>query len=165
MTIIAPIALTAVPTPPDPNDRTTFNTRAYPWAVAQQALGADVTREAASMYSNALDAYGSAVTASGAAAAAGATVWVSGTSYAIGNARFSPIDGQTYRRITAAAGSVDPSADSANWVRINLTAIGARIVRTTDIAINVNDYGKLIDISTMLTQSIAPAVSLGPGWF
>lgn len=43
------------------------------------------------------------------------TKWISGTTYAIGDLTWSPIDYQTYRRKTAGAGTTDPSADSTNW--------------------------------------------------
>src|SRR5450759_2722838 len=44
------------------------------------------------------------------------TAWVSGTVYAIGDFRRSPINFQTYRRLTAGAGITDPSADPTNWI-------------------------------------------------
>lgn len=57
--------------------------------------------------------------AASSAITAGASLWVSGTAYAVGNARYSPINGQTYRRLTAGAGTTDPSADTTNWQIIN----------------------------------------------
>jgi len=51
-------------------------------------------------------------------AAVNATVWVSGTTYAVGDGRFSPINFQTYRRKTAGAGTTDPSLDPTNWALI-----------------------------------------------
>lgn len=47
--------------------------------------------------------------------AAGAIAWVSGTTYAIGNVRYSPINFLAYRRKTAGAGTTDPSLDTTNW--------------------------------------------------
>jgi len=44
-----------------------------------------------------------------------AIAWVSGTTYAIGDRRYSPIDFATYRRKTSGAGTTDPSADATNW--------------------------------------------------
>lgn len=59
-------------------------------------------------------------TASAASAlVADAILWVSGTTYAIGNARYSPTNGQTYRRLTAGAGTTDPASDTTNWVIVN----------------------------------------------
>ena len=56
MTITAPPTITALPTPPDPNDRATFNSRAYPWSVAQQTLADEVEAVAANVYANAQEA-------------------------------------------------------------------------------------------------------------
>jgi hypothetical protein len=46
------------------------------------------------------------------------TSWVSGTTYAINDFRRSPINFQTYRRLMVGAGTVDPSADTTNWVAV-----------------------------------------------
>lgn len=56
MPITAPPTITALPTPPDPNDRSTFNARAYPWSVAQQTLATEANAVAANVYANAQDA-------------------------------------------------------------------------------------------------------------
>jgi hypothetical protein len=46
----------------------------------------------------------------------GAHIWVTGTTYSIGNILLSPSDNYTaYVRITNGAGSTDPSADSTNY--------------------------------------------------
>lgn len=44
-----------------------------------------------------------------------ATLWVSGTTYIIGDLRNSVINGFTYKRITAGAGTTDPASDAINW--------------------------------------------------
>jgi hypothetical protein len=49
----APPTINALPAPPDPNDRGTFNTRAYPWSVAQQTLATEVGAVASNVYANA----------------------------------------------------------------------------------------------------------------
>ena len=67
------------------------------------------------VYSNAVETYDNAQLAAAAALTASAPIWVSGTTYAIGDARFSPIDLKTYRRRTTGAGTTDPSADPTNW--------------------------------------------------
>lgn len=56
-----PPSITALPTPPDPNDRATFNTRAYPWSVAQQTLATEVGAVAANVFANATEAQADAV--------------------------------------------------------------------------------------------------------
>ena len=58
----------------------------------------------------------SAVSASNiAVAATNAIAWVTATTYAVGNVRYSPANGQAYRRRTVGAGTTDPSLDGANW--------------------------------------------------
>lgn len=59
----SPPTITPLPTPPDPNDRSTFNTRAYPWSVAQQTLATEVGAVATNVYNNAVDGAASAATA------------------------------------------------------------------------------------------------------
>lgn len=49
-------------------------------------------------------------------------IWVTGTTYTIGDVRFSPIDFQSYRRKTAGAGATDPSLDTTNWQRVEVSA-------------------------------------------
>jgi|CXWL01.1.fsa_nt_gi hypothetical protein len=58
------------------------------------------------------------VNALAAAGAFDADLWVSGTTYAIGDLTWSPIDYAVYRRITNGAGTTDPSADATNWAAV-----------------------------------------------
>ncbi len=51
-------------------------------------------------------------------------IWVTGTTYAVGDVRYSPVDFFNYRRKTAGAGSTDPSADSTNWALLTKTSNG-----------------------------------------
>lgn len=62
--------------------------------------------------------------------AAGAIAWVSGTTYAIGNMRYSPINFLAYRRKTAGAGTTDPSLDTTNWA----LAVGQGDVLQSELA-------------------------------
>lgn len=48
-------------------------------------------------------------------AAIGAGAWVTGTTYAVGDVRYSPINFLAYRRKTNGAGATDPSLDTTNW--------------------------------------------------
>ena len=43
-------------------------------------------------------------------------LWVSGTTYTIGDVRVSPTDLQSYRRKSNGAGTTDPKLDTTNWV-------------------------------------------------
>ena len=54
--IITPPAIAPLPTPPDPNDRSTFNSRAYPWSVAQGVLATEIGAVAANVHNNAVAA-------------------------------------------------------------------------------------------------------------
>lgn len=121
------MAITALPTAPTRADPTNFSARsdafltALPtFATEANALQADVNAQqvlAATQVTLAtVQATNAAVSATAAAASSTASIWVSGTTYAIGNVRFSPINFQNYRRKTAGAGTIDPSTDSTNWV-------------------------------------------------
>lgn len=70
MPITSPPSVTALPTAPDPNDRTTFNARAYPWSAALGAYSTEISAVALNVYNNAVDAASSASTASTAASTA-----------------------------------------------------------------------------------------------
>lgn len=133
----SPTAPSAVPDFPALSDRTTYNAKAYAWAVHMDVTyGAEMMALASNTYNNAVEAAASAATATTQAAAAadsavlaGATAWVSGTTYAVGDVRYSLINLQTYRRSTAGAGTTDPSADTANWIRAHsLSGVSAGTV-------------------------------------
>ena len=167
----APPVITALPTPPDPNDRSTFNTRAYPWSVAQQTLATEVGAVAANVFSNATEASAAAARAVPAAAAAeaasNAAPWVSGATYDAGDVVWSPINALSYRRKTAGAGTTDPSADSANWAALaGGTPSLARSARTSNTILGAADKGKLIDITSgTFSQTFDAVATLGDGWF
>ena len=118
--------ISALPTPPSRQDPTNFNDRAdaFLGALPQfqteaNALQTDVNAKQLAAASSATNAAASELAA---ANTAGATIWVSGTTYAIGANRFSPINFRTYRRKTAGAGTTDPSTDTTNWQL--LTSLG-----------------------------------------
>ncbi len=70
-----PPIITPLPTPPDPNDRSTFNARAYPWSVAQQTLASEVGAVATNVFNNAQEAVTAANTAIAAAGEASTNAW------------------------------------------------------------------------------------------
>jgi hypothetical protein len=51
----------------------------------------------------------------------GGTLWVSGTSYVVGNKVYSPVNYRSYECIVNVSGTTDPSADAANWTQISDT--------------------------------------------
>lgn len=99
------------------------------------------------------------------AATANVTKWVSGTNYTEGDNTWSPTDFQTYRRKTDGAGTTDPSADTANWVKIVLNAV-VLSTRTSNTILAAADRSVLVDITSgTFTQTFTAAATLGSGWF
>lgn len=132
MPVIAPPTLTPAPTSPDRSDPSTFAARAVAlddWTKNIQIPEAQATL--ANVYANATNAAASATAAAGAAISGGAIAWVSGKTYSIGDNSWSPVDFQTYKRKTAGAGTTDPSADTTNWARVNLTPQAGDAQETT----------------------------------
>jgi hypothetical protein len=116
------MAITPLPTPPSRDDPANFATRADAFLGALPDFATEANDLAVDVNDDAVVAAASASTASAAAnaavATANATQWVSGTTYAIGNVVWSPINALSYRRITSGAGTTDPSADPTNWTQI-----------------------------------------------
>ena len=108
MPITAPPTITALPSPPDPNNRATFNTLAYPWSVAQQTLATEVGAVAANVYANAQEAetQASLATTNGAAQVALAAAQAS-------NAAVSAADANTAKLAAQAAQAAAEGAISA----------------------------------------------------
>lgn len=108
-----------------------------------------------------------ATAAASSAAVAGAVVWVSGLTYAQGDARYSPLNLQTYRRKVAGGGSTDPSIDLTNWtLAVDTTAKIIRSARTSNTILGIADNGQLIDITSgTFTQTFDAAANLRDGWF
>lgn len=128
------MALTPLPTAPDRTDPDTFAERSDAWVSAiplfateldalQLAAEASEIAAAASESAAALSAATATSAAASAVATSGAAKWVSGTTYALGAAVWSPIDAQTYRRIVAGAGATDPSADATNWTKLGVAGV------------------------------------------
>ena len=134
MAVITPPTIVAAPTPPDRGDRSTFSARATAsfdhlknHAIPEiQAVAENVAlnaSDAATSAANAAAQVGLAMDQAVIAAGlrnvcedfANAEMWVSGTTYALGDLRWSPANLKTYRRIVAGAGATDPSLDATNW--------------------------------------------------
>ena len=107
-------------------------------SAVQAATSANNAATSATNASNsATDSATSATTALGhaqnAAAATGAALWVSGTTYAVGALVWSPINARVYRRLTAGAGTTDPSIDTTNWLVLSI------VVEQSDIGTAPNE--------------------------
>lgn len=169
MTATAPPTLTPTPLPaPQRGDRATFRDRVDAFITWLAASVPQFAALEANVYANALDAAGSATSATASAAAAAAsataaavsanaTAWVSGTTYAAGDCRYSPVDFGTYRRRTAGAGTTDPSADAANWKLISSAPIRAALDKgNSGTTAQVLDY----DVADVFQITVTGAFTL-----
>jgi hypothetical protein len=103
------------PASPTRASPSTFATRADAWVSWMETWAPDFETAAVASEVNASESYANAVAAQASANSVGAALWVSGTTYAIGDVRRSPANQFPYRRLTAGAGTTDPSADATNW--------------------------------------------------
>jgi len=120
------MAVTPLPIPPSRADAENFAERADTFLGALPVFADELNVVQVDVNAKQLLAASSETNAAASALAsantADATIWVSGTTYAIGDNRFSPINFLTYRRKTAGTGTTDPSLDSTNWAL--LTGLG-----------------------------------------
>lgn len=65
--------------------------------------------------------------------------WVSGQAYAKGERAWSPLNGATYRRIVAGAGTTDPSLDTTNWASLVAvpTTTAPRLLENVGLAVTM----------------------------
>lgn len=169
----SPPALTSPPTAPQRSSPSTFATRADAWVGWLETWAPDFATAADNVYDNALEtaalataaatnadeaaaseaaAAGSAQTA---ANSAGAAIWITGTTYAIGDVRWSPATNYVYRRLTAGAGATDPSADPTNWALAGTTLPQMTLSVSTSNAMTANQH-------IVLTNAAASTATL-PG--
>jgi hypothetical protein len=127
-----------LPTPPSRQEPSTFSERADAFLGALptfgtetnaagdyiDAKGIEVDAAAATAATSASAAATSATNAqaaqTAAEAAADATLWVSGTSYVVGDVVYSPSTYFTYRSKAIQTSTTDPASDSTNWVLIGV---------------------------------------------
>lgn len=153
MAIVAPPAVTALPTPPSTTDIANFDADGDAFLGAFPAFRTQLIALGGNVFDNATDAHTSAVAAAGsvtsattqaglaaasavsAVVAAGAVLWVSGTTYAQYANVISPADARTYRRKTASgSGTTDPSTDTTNYVLISNFAYAQTADQTITLA-------------------------------
>lgn len=147
-----PPNITPVPQPPiQRGDRATFSGRVDAFIIWLAAAVAQFTAVATNVYNNAVEAFQSAAaaatSASFAASQAAAAQAVTGVAafnaskaYAAGEAAFSLINGQTYRRLSAGTSSTNPANDQTNW-----RLIAGNDINGTFVPIPVT--GTVIDLS------------------
>lgn len=182
MAVITPPSVTALPTPPSTASPSTFDARADAFLGALPTFQTETDALAANVAANATAAAASAVlanlevgnaaaqavaaaasavtaaiNAAAAAAATGAAIWVSGTTYSIGDVRYSPTNQRVYRRKTAGAGATDPSADSTNWSLIDTAPTVELVAGTTQTAVAGTHYILTNVSATTVTLPASPA--------
>jgi len=132
--------LTSPPNMPDRLDRVNFSQQVADflswWATHEAELTSwtaqcnstatrcdnDATSTASDVVTSANNITSANALLNSAIATIGASKWISGTTYAIGDVRWSPTNYQSYRRKTAGSGTTDPSADSTNWSLLSQVA-------------------------------------------
>lgn len=150
-----------LPDAPSRNDSPeTFVVKADAFVAALQDLIDEVNVSTAYVDTKALEA-------KTAANAADVAAWDVGTTYAIGDHVWSPIDFQTYRRKTAGSGGADPSANTTDWLRVTGVRLVSRTAVTGATTLTVSQASSLIDITSGgdFTLSFDPAGDLGDNWF
>jgi hypothetical protein len=158
MPSIPPVIATP-PTAPSRSSPSTFATLADAWVAWLESEATDIGSAADASYNNASESYANAVSAQAAASGVSAALWVSGTTYAIGDVRRSVANGYPYRRLTAGAGTTDPNADPTNWVLAALFTPALYVVSaTTQTAVAWGHYILTNASATTLTLPAAPLV-------
>jgi hypothetical protein len=129
MAVIPPTNISPVPLPaPQRNDRATFSDRVDAFITWLITAVTEFNNTATNVSNNASIAYDNASIVSNALLISAAQPWVSGSTYSIGDVRYSVVNGLVYRRRTNGAGTTDPSADPVNWLMVPLqTAVGSDI--------------------------------------
>jgi hypothetical protein len=150
-----PNPITTPPTAPQRTDLATFVPRADAYVAWLESEADDIGQNATATYNNATEAAASATSAASAAASVGAALWVSGTSYSIGDVRRSPITYFAYRRLTNGAGTTDPSADATNWALAFAAAPAMQIV--TGTSVNALAFGHYVLTNAAVTTVTLPA--------
>jgi len=151
--------ITLLPAAPERGeDKASFATKANAFVGALGAFGTEMNASIAQIN---IDVAAAAQSATTAAALTGATKWASG-SFVDGDARWSPIDRQTYRKVGASGGTVDPSIDSANWAQ--LTSGGAaRVTSSASITSPLAWNSNLFDTTIITAQAGALTINADAG--
>jgi hypothetical protein len=167
-----------LPAAPDPATDlpAAFSTKAAASVLAQKAMVPQINTWSGQANALAADVNADSLLAQEAAVAAalasGVEIWVSGTTYTVGDQRYSSTDFQTYRRKTNGAGTTDPISDPTNWAAATVrTGTGAPVIdqRTTITIIGSADLSHFIEFTastaTDLTQTIGQVAGLPSGFF
>jgi hypothetical protein len=167
-----------MPPAPQPTDSVEdFNSKAFAQSAALAGFVTETNLVAGEVNANAVAAAASAVTAQGhaddafassqaaqtsaitAASSSGAALWVSGTTYALGDVVWSPATRYSYRRIVAGAGATDPSADPTNWALASVALPQLIVVTGTSASAQSGaEYALTNAAATTVTLPASPTV-------
>lgn len=173
------MTITALPTPPNRQDPSTFEERADAFLGALPQFGEEANALAASL--NSIEANSSAsataakvsennsktselnslANAQNAAASNNAPKWVSGTTYTAGQIAWSPVNGRIYKRLITGAGTIDPSADATNWVLLSVV-VEQVDVGTEPNQVPLNQYLGSLAFQNNDALVIKPTASANP---
>lgn len=158
---VEPTPTTPLPAPPDPSDRSTFNTLAYPWSLAQEQLREELDTLAERTFQNAEAAEGYAAQAQSGlsnykGAWSGATTYLAGESVQYAGRYWFSTQGGNFNHT--------PSA-SAWWYELGVGEARTPVIPLAANHTLVTGYvGYLIACSAALTLTAELPAVLGAGW-
>lgn len=135
--------VTTLPTAPSRSDPATFIALADAFFDALATLSSELNALSTEWESEALAAHSSLTT----------SLWVTGTTYAVGDRRFSPTTHLLYRCIQAGVSSTDPASDAVKWVQ--LVAQGPAVYVSS-----ATTYSPTYNVHVEMTNAAACTVTL-----